>query len=173
MAVNYSDLSAGTEITWKSSGGTKVLTLTSLTNGSAREGDKSATLVDGSKGMPELLVCRLESAVGSAATTGRGLNLYFGESDSATAGTNNPGNLTGADAGLSTPTELTPQLSYVGALVFSNTRGTNVQKAVLFYRPQSPYIIPLLHNDTGQTLSGTAGNHTLSVTPYYRRTPIA
>lgn len=173
MAANYSDLVIGTEMTWKSSGGTKVLTLTSLTNGSCREGDKSATLIDGSKGMPELLVCRLESAVGSAATTGRELALFFGESDSATAGTNNPGNLTGADAGLSTPTELLMQLFNCGSLVFSNTRGTNVQKAVLFYWPKSPYIIPVLYNDTGQTLSGTAGNHVLSVTPYYRRTPIA
>lgn len=173
MAVNYSDLVIGTEITWKSSGGTYTLTLTSLTNGSCREGGKSATLVDGTKGMPEILVCRLESAVGSAATTGRELNLYFGESDSSTAGTNNPGNLTGADAGLSTPTELLAQLGFAGSLSFSNTRGTNVQKAVLFYWPKLPYIIPVLYNDTGQTLSGTAGNHTLSVTPYYRRTPIA
>lgn len=174
MAVNYSDLSAGTEITWKSSGGTYTLTLTSLTNGSCREGGKSGTLVDGSKGMPELLVCRLESAVGSAATTGRTLDLYFGGSDSSTAGTNNPGNLTGADAGLSTPTELVPQLDYCGSLAFSNTRGTNVQKVNLyFWRPSLPYIIPVLLNNTGQTLSSTAGNHTLSVTPYYRRTPIA
>ncbi len=173
MATAYSDLVAGTPITWKSSGGDKALTLTSLTNGSAREGDKSATLVDGTKGMPEVVEFRLESAVGSAATTGKEINLFVGESDSATAGTANPGNMTGADAGLSTPTELTPQLNFAGALVLSNTRGTNVQIQRLRYKPLAPYLIPLIYNDSGQTLSGTAGNHQLVMTPYYRRAPVA
>jgi hypothetical protein len=173
MTLAYSDVVAGTAITWKSTGGDKTLTLTSLTNGSAREGDKSATLVDATKGMPEYLEFRLESAVGSAATTGKEINLFIGESDSATAGTANEGNLTGADAGLSTPTELTPQLNFVGALSLSNTRSTNVQVKRMRYKPLCPYIIPLIYNDSGQTLSGTAGNHQLVMVPYYRRAPIA
>src|SRR4051812_20092213 len=98
MATGYSDRVAGTPYTWQSTGGDKAITLTSLTNGSAREGDKSGSIVDGTKGLPEYVEFRLESAVGSAATTGKEINLFIGESDNATAGTDNPGNLTGADA---------------------------------------------------------------------------
>lgn len=172
MAVNYSDLSAGTSVEWSTTGG-KTITLTSLTNGSAREGGKSASWVDGTKGMPELIEVRFESAVGSAATTGNEIELYVGESDDATAGNANPGNLTGADAGLSTPDELKPQLIFVGSLVLSNTRGTNVQKQRFRYRPLCPYAIPVVVNKSGQTLSGTTGSHKILMTPYYRRTPIA
>jgi hypothetical protein len=173
MSASYSDLVAGTAITWKSSGGDKVLTLTSLTNGSMREGDKSATLVDGTKGLPELVEFRLESAVGSAATNGKEINLLIGESDDSTAGNANPGNLTGADAGVSNPTELSQQLNFAGSLVLSNARGTNVQKQRIRYKPICAYLIPVIYNDSGQTLSGTAGNHTLVMTPYYRRNPVS
>lgn len=173
MAVNYSDLVPGTPVTWINSGGTYALTLTSLANGAAREGGKSASWVDGTKGMPELIEVLFETAVTSAATTGREVVLFVGESDSATAGTNNPGNLTGADAGLSTPTELTTQLILLGSLILSNTRGTNVQKTRLRYRPVQPYCTPVVYNDSGVALSGTAGNHKITMTPFYRRTPIA
>lgn len=166
---DYTFLEAGTALTWKSSGGDKTLTLTSLTNGSVREGDKSATLVDGTKGMPELLEIRLESAVGSAATQGKNINVYIGDSDNSTAGTNNPGNLSGADATVTSGSELLGQLNYVGGLSLSNARGTNVQKARMIYFPTCAYIIPVIHNDSGQTLSATAGDHQLVITPYYRK----
>jgi hypothetical protein len=172
MATAYSDLVAGTPVEWSTTGG-KTLTLTSLANAAMREGAKSATLVDGTSGLPELLEFRLESAVGSAATQGLEIELYVGESDNATAGNDNPGNLTGADAGLSNPTELKLQLNFVGSLVLSNARGTNVQKQRLRYRPVCAYIVPAVYNGSGQTLSGTAGNHKLVMTPYYRRTPVA
>lgn len=167
---DYADLEAGATITWAASGGDKALTLTSLANDAGREGAKSGTLVDGTKGMPELLEIRFESAVASAAANGKEIELYFGESDSATAGTNNPGNLTGADAALSNPDELKNQCALVGALVLSNARGTNVQKQRLWYpQPVQPYIIPLVVNKSGVALSGTGGNHSLVVTPFYRR----
>ncbi len=166
---DYSFLEKGTSITWINTGGDKALTLTSLANDAGREGAKSATLVDGTKGMPEVLEVRLESAVGSAATDGREIELYIGESDNATAGDDNPGNLSGTDAALSNPGELARQCYYAGSLVLSNARGTNVQKQRLLYYPTCPYIIPLVVNKSGQTLSGTAGNHKLVVTPYYRK----
>lgn len=166
---DYSTLVAGTPITWASSGGTETLTLTSLANNAGREGDKSATLVDGTSGMPEVLDVMLESAVGSAATDGLEIELFFGESSSATAGTDNPGNMTGADAGLSNPDELKRQCNFAGSLVLSNARGTNVQKQRFRYKPLMPHIVPLVVNKSGQTLSGTAGNHLITVTPYYRK----
>lgn len=173
MTLAYSDLVAGTAIVWKNSGGDKALTLTSIADQAVREGDKSATLVDGTKGLPELLEFFLESAVGSAATLGKEISLYIGESDSATAGTDNPGNLTGADATVTNGTEYILQLNFAGSLVLSNARGTSTQFQRLRYKPVQSYIIPVVYNNSGQTLSGTAGNHVLTMTPYYRRAPIA
>lgn len=166
---DYSNLVAGSTITWKNSGGDKTLTLTSLTNGSGREGDKSATLVDGTSGMPEFLEVRFESAANATATDGTEIELYFGESDNSTAGTNNPGNLTGADAGLSNPDELKRQCNFVGSLILSNARTTSVQKQRFRYKPLCAYIVPLVVNKSGQTLHATASNHQLVVTPYYRK----
>lgn len=169
MPTYYSDLIAGTTRVWASSGGDETLTLTSLANNAAREGDKSATLIDGTYGLPEYLEILFKTAVGSAATTGNVIELFIGESDSATAGTDNPGNLTGADAGWSNPDELKAQLYRVGALSLSNARGTNVQSVRMLYRPTCAYIVPAVVNLSGQTLSATAGNHSLEITPYYRR----
>src|SRR5688572_30104232 len=152
---DYSDLDACTAVTWAPSGGDKARTLTSKANNVGRQDDKSATLDDSTKGMPEVLEFRLESAVGSAATNGLELELWIGESSSGTAGTDNPANLTGADADLSNPDELKFQCNFAGSLVFSNARGTNVQKQRLRYFPVCPYIIPLVVNKTGQTLSAT------------------
>lgn len=166
---DYAHLVAGTAITWAASGGDKTITLTSLANDAGREGAKSGTLVDGTSGMPELLEVRFESAVASAATNAKEIELYFGESSSTTAATDNPGNLTGADAALSNPDELKAQLYFVGSLVLSNARGTNVQKQRLLYWPTQICIIPLVVNKSGQALSGTAGNHQIVVTPFYRK----
>lgn len=172
MATAYSDLVAGTPVEWSTTGG-KLITLTSLADQAMREGAKSDTLVDGTKGLPELLEFRLESAVAVAATAGKEIELYVGESDDATAANANPGNLTGADAGVSNPTELKVQLNFVGSLVLSNARGTNVQKQRLRYKPVCAYLVPVVFNGAGQALSATAGNHKIVMTPYYRRAPVA
>ena len=166
---NYSRLIAGSQVTWKPSGGTKVLTFTSLASAAARQGDKSGTLVDGTYGRPQYLEFRLESAVAVAAATGATIDLFLGESDNATAASDNPGNLTGADGSWATPAELFSQLRYVGSLVLSATQATSVQKVRLIYpSPLCAYICPVIFNQSGQALHGTAGNHQLVMTPYYR-----
>lgn len=112
---------------------------------------------------------RLETAVGSAAANGLVIELWAGESDNATAGTDNPGSLTGGDAALTTPAEYKLQCNLVGALQLSNAAGTAVQKERFVYFPTCRYWIPLIVNLSGQSLSGTAGNHKIVVTPYYNR----
>jgi hypothetical protein len=165
---DYAFLEAGTAVEWSTTGG-KAITLTSLANDAGREGVKSASWVDGTKGMPELLRVLFESAVASAATNGKEIELWFAESDSATAGTNNPANLTGADAGLTNPDELKYQAKFAGAIILSNARGTNVQKQEMYFKPLLPYTIPLVVNKSGQALTATAGNHKITVTPLYRK----
>lgn len=166
---DYSNLLRGTDIEWSTTGG-KLITLTSLANGSAREGAKSDTLDDSTYGMPEILTITFESAVAVAATSGNVISLYFGWSNSATAGTNNPSNLTGADAGLSNPTQLSAQSNFVADLALSNALGTGVQRVTgVMVAPVDRYFIPWVLNSSGQALSGTAGDHKIIVTPWYRR----
>jgi hypothetical protein len=164
---SYPNLQPGSAKTWINTAGTYTLTLTSLTNTSAREGGKG-DFYDATFGYPEMLEVLFETAVGVAATDGNTVELWAGESDSATAGTNNPGNLTGADAGVTNGDQLRRQLNLVGALSLSNARGTNVQKQRFVYFPAQRYWIPMVYNASGQTLSGTAGNHKITVTPFYR-----
>lgn len=164
---DYTDLIPGTAKTWDSTPTTYAITLASLANNAGREGAKG-DFQDGTYGNPELLEVLFVAAVGSAATLGLQVELYAGESESATAGTDNPGNLTGADAGLSNPDELKLQCNLVGALNLSNARGTNPQKQRFVYFPTQRYWIPLVVNKSGQTLSATAGNFSIVVTPFYR-----
>lgn len=166
---DYANLVAGTPKTWDTVPTTYTITLTSLANGAAREGAKGDFNDAALGGLPVLLEVRLESAVAVAAANGTVLELWAGESDSGTAGTDNPGNLTGADAALSNPSELKLQLDLVGALNLSNARGTNVQKQRFRYFPTCRYWIPVLVNLSGQALTGTAGNHKIVVTPYYNK----
>lgn len=73
----------GTPITWNSSGGSYALTLTSVTNGNGRQGAKG----DLGANRARLWEVLFTSSVGSAATAGNEIELYWGASESATAGT--------------------------------------------------------------------------------------
>src|SRR4051812_43150357 len=145
MAAKYTDAFPGTAKTWKSTGGDYAITLTSLANGSGREGAKG-DFQDATYGAPAYLAVRVTASVAVAATNGNQVEFYFGESPSATAGTSNPGNLTGADAGLSNPDELKLQCTLLGGLNLSNARGTNVQSQSFVFYPAARYVIPLVVN---------------------------
>lgn len=172
MAVNYSDLTPGTAITWTNTGGTYAMNMKNLANAGRREGVKSASLVDGTKGMPELLEITAETKVQSTPTDGKEFNIYLGFSSSGTAGTDNPGGLTGADAAVGDTDQL-PQLTFAGAIVMAGSLTTGVQRQRFLARPLAEYVIPACHNDTGQTTSNVDGETKITIRPWYRRTPIA
>lgn len=151
----------GTAKSWKSSGGDYALTLTSLANDAAREGAKG----DLGATWARRWAVFFTSSVGSAATNGKEIEVYWGPSTHATAGSDNPGNLTGADAALSNPDELKFQLLYLGSLALSNARGTNVQKQYFEFMPPTRYGTPVVVNKSGQTLGSTAGDHEVRLTP--------
>ena len=166
---DYTFLEAGTPIAWTASGGDRTLTLTSLSNDAARQGQKSLTLVDGTRGMPEVLEIFFETKLASAGTNGAPIEIYFAESSSTTAATDNPGSITGSDGALSTPGEYKLQLNPVGAMIVSNAAGTGAQKQRFTYAPTCITVTPVVVNRSGQALSSTAGDHVLRVTPYYRK----
>jgi hypothetical protein len=167
--TTYAPLILGTPYVWTSSGGDKVITGTSLANGSARQGDKSATLVDGTKGLPALLEFVVETKVQVAPTDGNTIDFYVGFSSSGTAGTDNPGGLGGADATLASPSSVVPQLVFVGSVVMSNAVGTGVQRQRFLVAPMDAYVIPALVNSSGQTMSATGTDTKITMTPLYQQ----
>lgn len=172
MAVNYSDLAPGTAIVWKNTGGDFALNAKALANGGIREGGKSATLVDGTKGFPEVLEIVAETKLQVAPTAGNECPVYLGFSTSATAGTANPGGLTGVDAAVGNADQL-PQLTLCGSIVLSNALGTGVQRQRFLVQPKAEYVIPVFQNSSGQTTTNVDGETSISIRPWYRRTPIA
>lgn len=165
----YAPLILGTPVVWTSSGGDKVLTCTSLTTGSAQQGAKSATLVDGTKGLPAFLQPEVKTTnLGAAPTDGLTIDLYLAFSSSATAATDNPGGVTGSDAAYTYTTAGVSQLVYAGSLVLSNSIGTGLQLAKLrLVAPLDAYVTPVLVNNSGQTLSATGTDTVVTLTPLY------
>ena len=157
----YAKNAVGTALSWKSSGGDYAITLTSLANAAARGGAKG----DLGAYWAQRWAVVLLSAVGSAATNGNMLELYWAGSPSATAGTENAGGASGTDASFATPAEYKLQLLPIGNLVLSNAAGTAVQEQIFEFYPRLRYGMPVLVNSSGQTLSGTAGNHEIRLIP--------
>lgn len=159
-------LQQGTALTWKSTGGTYALTLTSLANGAARQGAKG----DLAAGATPATWARrwgvvFKSAVAAAAADGGEIELWWGPSPTLTAGTDNPANMTGADAAMASPDSVKYQAQRVGSLILSNSLGTGIQTQVLTFVPLFQWGSPLVVNKSGQTLSATAGNHEVRLVP--------
>lgn len=165
--ANYFDYFAGTTKNWLSSGGDYALTLHNKTNTTGQEGAKG-DFYDATYGIPAFVEWWLEWSATSSPTAGNLVELYVGESDSATAGTNNPGTLTGADAAVSSIADYKYQLSFIGALRLAAS--TSVQKTSMgILIPKRRYMVPVVVNLSGQTSTNTAGNFALKGTPWYRR----
>lgn len=154
----------GTSITWLSSGGTYAITMTSVISTNGRQGAKG----DLGANRARIYDVLFTSSVTSAATAGLTIDLYWSASNSATAGTNNSGGTSGTDATFNTVnTEYAAQLIFIGSLVLTGTSGagTGVQRQWLSFCPPCRYGMPVIINNSGQTLGGTAGDHTITLVP--------
>jgi hypothetical protein len=153
----------GTAKVWKSSGGDYALTPTSVTNGNGRQGAKG----DLGQFRARRWVPFVTSSVGVAATAGSEVEFWWAPSDSATAGTDNPGGTSGTDATFNTtPDEYKQQLIFLGSLILSNNAGTGIQKQYLAsFEPPTRYGMPVVVNKAGQTLGATATDHTFTLIP--------
>src|SRR5688500_730802 len=92
-------LTAGIAITWGSTVRTYALSPTRLRNDAGREGAQG-DLAANWAGRHKVL---FETKTASAPTDGNAVELYRCASATATAGSDNPGNLTGADAAVTAP----------------------------------------------------------------------
>lgn len=148
----------GTRKVWATSGGDAVLTLTSLANSAGRAGD-AEDLGDGSGRFAVFYRWQLKTKWAVAPTAGNRLRLAFGFSDD---NTDWPGSVTGSDAAYS-DLDLFRQLVEVRSCPADNT--TNAQAFSGIVRALGRYCVPAVYNESGQALSGTAGDHELSLVP--------
>lgn len=108
----------------------------------------------------------------SAPTAGGTVDLYLGWSDNATAGSNNPANLSGVDgvfqgygADTASGTEALKQLDYIGSLVA--TADADVQVAsVGMFSPKAQYCCLVVVNNSSVNIANTDAIETaVTITP--------
>lgn len=156
---DYARIQSGTEKTFKSSGGSAVITMTSVANNAARQSDKCDF------GVTRARVYKVIAEVELAATptAGNEIELWLGPSSSATAGTDNLGGLGGSDAaysGYSSNLDASiKQLLYIGSLICTAQATTTVQKGFvgIVVVPQR-YASLVVYNKSGAAFHSSATN---------------
>ena len=180
--VNWWSDVAGTAGTWTSAGGSGfggAITCTSLGSGSLRQGVKSSITIAvppngaASSIPPSYFAVALTVQFTSAPVAGGEVAVYLGFSSNPSAGSNNPGGLSGTDAA-GPNVDVLPQLVFCGSLIASNNLGTGVQLSIVgdVANPDpfgSPYICPVIYNNTSVAFNSTAADTILSITPYWRQ----
>lgn len=144
-----------TVITWKASGGDRVLTLTSLATVSGRKG----AYYDFGTAFAARVMVTLLTKFATSPTALQLVQVYWAASAD---GTNFDAGQTSSDAAF-TDTDLNNQLIPIGFLVADNSTAAQ-QQSWLFNLP-GRYGFPVVYNATSQALSGTAGDHVLSFSP--------
>ena len=168
--ASYPQKVDGTSQTWQSSGGTNVITCTSLAAGSGQQGAKSGTFNDATLGNPIEYRIKLLMQFTSAPTDGKEVEVWIGQSSSATAGTDNPGGLTGSDGSYTVSRRF--QLDFPGSLIASNSIGTGVQQQSELILPRKGlYLIPMIFNNADVAFDGTALHTVLTITPVFWKIP--
>lgn len=153
-------IASGTTLTWLASGGDRVLTLTSLASGAARQGGG----YDFGADFPPEIYIEAETKFAVAPTTFQPLNVYWASSLN---GTLYSGVLGSADAAVS-DLDVLAHLHFVGVLAANNV--TTQQVVGWVFSLPTRYGLPVVYNNTSQALSSTAGDHAIRV---MTRTPEA
>lgn len=165
-------LKDGTPIVWANSGDyggadrTHQIDLTSLADGAARQGAK-ADLGAARAGRYRMIVW-IEMDVAPA--SGAVIDFYWAASPHATAGTENPGGASGADAAYTGTAgdsldDSLKQLIFVGSLVLTADAATVVQRMVFTFTPPLRYGMPVVDNNGGQAFEGDAVEMAIKVVP--------
>lgn len=145
----------GTDITWKASGGTHVLTLTSLASNAGRKSD----LHDFGTNIPQNARVELKTKIAVAPALGKTIDVYWACS---VDNSSFDAQLAAGDAALSDVTTIN-QLRFVGSL--SLLANTNLQSQSWDFAIPARYGFLVLINNSGQALSSTSADHILTITP--------
>lgn len=157
---------AGTEKTFKSSGGSSAITLASLANNAARQSVK----LDLGATRAELYAVKADFEIAATPTAGNTIDLYWAPSSSATAGSDNPGNVSGADAaytGYSANIDASvKQLVFIGSFICTAQATANVQKAAVgTFAPPHRYGSLVVYDKSGAALHSSDTNINITFTP--------
>ncbi len=154
----------GTAIVWADIGGdfggspiagTVQITLAALANGAARQGVK----VDLGATRAARYAVTLRPELDVAPASGAVITLHWAPSESAVAGTANPGGVSGTDAAYTGTAgdalaDSIKQLDEIGPLVCTSDAATVVQQQTWFYFPPCRYGSPVVWNQSGQAFEG-------------------
>src|SRR3954466_15710006 len=114
---DYLHQQTGVTKSFKSSGGSAAITMTSVANAAARQSVK----LDLGASRAAAYYLRCDNEIAATPTAGNTIDYYWAPSSSATAGTDNPGGVGGTDsayAGYSSNlTASLPQLQFIGSMV--------------------------------------------------------
>lgn len=144
---------------------THQLDLTSIANGSARQGAKADLGATRSRSYS----VHVGFEVDVAPSAGTEIEVYWSSSFAATAGTGNAGGASGADAAYKAgeEDEWKRQLLYLGSLVCTADAATTVQQQCInsFFVPPTRYGMPVVVNKSGQALEGDAVEMYVALVP--------
>ena len=146
---------------------TAQIDLTSLASGAAREGVK----VDLTTPRATSYRVRLCPELNVAPASGVTIEVYFGLSNSVTAGLDNPGELTGADAaytGTTGDSVADSVKQFIGPFVYvctSDVAPISLPMDIGILNPTQQYIVPVVVNSAAQALEGDAVEMYLALIP--------
>jgi hypothetical protein len=147
----------GALTTWLNTGGDKALTLTSLADNAARQGE----YLDLGESFAEVFGWRLTVKPAAAPIAGALVRVAMGFSP---ASTGFPAGLSGSDGALADPDVVFPQLMELRPLVLRSI--TDPQVIVGTFKPSARYVSPAAWLDgVGQALSDTGSDHKLEIWP--------
>lgn len=150
----------------KASGGDAAITLSSLVDTTGRQSVK----LDLGATRAAFYDVFLDVEIGATPTAGKTIDLYWAPSASGTAGTDNPGNVTGTDAAYagysSNLTATLPQLQYIGSGVVTAQATATVQYMYVGrFSPAQRYGSLVYVNNSGATLHSTTTNQQVRLVP--------
>lgn len=151
-------VNTGTVVTWKASGGSKVLTATSLASGAGRLGQQHDW---GSGVVGRLYEWQARVRVATTPTVGNVIRIYLA---TARDGTYVAGGLGTADAAVSAE-DLLRNTDFLGAVEIDEASTTKdfVKRGLLYLRAR--YVSPVVWNASGVALSGTAADIEFAMWP--------
>ena len=148
-------LEQGTTLSWLNAAGDEIITLTSLADAAARQGEEH----DFGALWPPLVRIELETIVAVGPTAGVPINVYWASSQD---GADYDGEMGAADAAVADINQLL-RCHFVGVLAADNDTAT-IRGSWVFPLP-ARYGLPIVENKSGQALSAVAASHHVKVTP--------
>lgn len=163
---DYGRVQNGTSKVFKSSGGDAAITLASLANGSARQSVK----LDLGSTRAQIYAVKADFEIAATPTAGNTIDLYWAPSTSSTAGTDNPGSISGTDAAYSGYSSnlaaSLKQLVFIGSFVCTAQATSTVQKAfVAMFVPPARYGSLVVYNQSGAALHSSNTNINITFMP--------